>query len=837
MFPYMAHKSGTAVWNFTRSGSSGIDIQSTPQRAATFAAAATGEGTTVLLSHHDVDGLHNYFIGPDTGGANQAAMHLANTVNASAKRMELPFNLDDSRYVGHLEFRNGSTAFREVLAGTDPAETARLLAATLPLDSWVAIVIRQPVNSESRNAKKWLAHRLGAALPQHHSIAQNAVIISIWAGTDEKRGTQALLTQVAAILPGFDVAVQPRIISRFGVGPALLGVGVLFAAAVIFGVPFIEENFTFAALTQVTVGVAAAAAVAGLTGILRLFGITPSKYKRLRRRLDSLHFPSPAKRIIPPARPRAARVQGERQIQASEGAYPLASNAFLVGPQVIVGAVAPHAGAASGAASTTVRATPPALKKRIGPLLGHDDAGEDIYLSAAEMLFGVTVLGQPGSGKSNFVRSVYGWYCMDRVAPAGVAGFPGTKNAMIAFESKGDGAEKYERWSAAAGDKAMLFEVADPSSLSINLFGTQGTPGQKANDFVDALVYTFGEGAIQGRSRKTLVEFLTAALVVTPNLASQVSGLRVKGSPIYYTYVLLGGYGDQLGVDLAGVIMSEAVRRESAGATDAELNEARDALLSMYSGQSASVRAKFNEAPISKISQLLAFDHWFSPERKKVAWKTILTNHRSVIINTGNAANGKSITDSQTQLVSSLLMFTLRGAIRTNCSDFLSNNRYVSIFSDELSLLAGSSEEVLVWLKNQGRSFGVRPLLATQTPESLPDGLRKVIMTFNTLISFAQVEQHTAGEVADNLSGIVGEWDRSEILLLPRFTFALRTSIAQQRQSAFTVTVPDFEADIHNTISLQGYGARASTPVVSAKNIIAAAPVAAAVPKEAGLWD
>lgn len=833
----MGNKSENVVWNFTRSGSSGINIQVTPQRAATFAAAAVGEGTTVLLSHHDVDGLHNYFIGPDTAGSNQAAMHLANTVNATAKRTELPFNLDDSRFIGHLEFRNGSTAFREVLAGTDPAETARLFAATLPLDGWVAIVIRQPTGSESRNSKKWLAHRLGAALPQHHSIAQNAVVVSIWAGSDEKRDTEALLSQVAAILPGFDVAVQPRIISKHGVGPAMLGLGALFAAAVIFGVPFVAQNYPFNGLTQASIGLIVAAAVSGLGGILRLLGITPSTYKTVRHGLDAVRFPSPAKRMTPPARPRAASVKGDRQIAASEGSYPLAANAFLVGPQVIVGAVAPHAGAASGAASTTVRVTPPALKKRIGPLLGQDDNGDDCYLSAAEMLFGVTVLGQPGSGKSNFVRSVYGWYCMDRVTPANVAGFPGAKNAMIAFESKGDGAEKYARWSAATGDNAMLFEVADPNSLAINLFGTPGSPSQRANDFVDALEYTFEKGSIQGRSRRTLVEFFTAALVVTPEIASQVPGLEVNASPIYYAFVLLGGRTDQLGVDLAGVIMSESVRLESAGVVDAGLKEAHDALLYMYQGQSAAGRTRLNEAPANKINQLMAFDQWFSPKRKKVTWKTVLTNHRSVIINTGNAASGMSLTDSQTQLVSSLLMFTLRGAIRTHCSNFLAENRYVSIFSDELSLLAGSSEEVLVWLKNQGRSFGVRPLLATQTPESLPDGLRKVVMTFNTLISFAQVEQRTAGEVADNLSGVVGEWDRSEILHLPRFTFALRSSIAQQRQSAFTVKVPDFEGDIKNTISIQGYGAGASAPVMSRSNVFDAVPEVPVAPKEAGLWD
>ncbi|WP_454698212.1 hypothetical protein [Arthrobacter humicola] len=50
----------------------------------------------------------------------------------------------------------------------------------------------------------------------------------------------------------------------------------------------------------------------------------------------------------------------EKRIAASDCDYPLAPEAFLVGPSVVVGIVSPHAGAISGEAATRDRAVPPA---------------------------------------------------------------------------------------------------------------------------------------------------------------------------------------------------------------------------------------------------------------------------------------------------------------------------------------------------------------------------------------------------------------------------------------------------------------------------------------------
>ena len=125
--------------------------------------------------------------------------------------------------------------------------------------------------------------------------------------------------------------------------------------------------------------------------------------------------------------------------------------------------------------------------------------------------------------------------------------------------------------------------------------------------------------------------------------------------------------------------------------------------------------------------------------------------------------------------------------------------------NDELSLLAGNSPEVLGWLRDQGRSFGVRPFLATQRPEQLPTLLRNNLLTYGTLISFAQSDVSTANEVAANM-GSAGDWSMDDIQHLEPYHVLVRSHVEQRRQSAFIVKLPNFEADMAGYPAAQGRG-------------------------------
>lgn len=441
------------------------------------------------------------------------------------------------------------------------------------------------------------------------------------------------------------------------------------------------------------------------------------------------------------------------------------------------------------------------MLKRIGPLIGDTEQGP-AFLSAWDQEGQTAIAGRAGSGKSLLTRSLFGWCCLERRHPSGIAGFPGASNTLIAFESKGDGVHHYREWAAATGDNIKVVDIADPATLGIDVFDVGGSVFEKANFFVNALKYAFGEQAVGDRSFETLLGVLPAALLVTDEIAGAVPDLPTGGSPVFYTHVLLGGRGDEVGRALAAELAGESVRPEASG----ELREAVLAMSPLYGpGVTASARRNLQEAPRNKFRQLIELESWWTPNRRKVGWPLILDRHRAVVINTGTSAGGRMIEDALSGQVSAILMYSLRHAIQRVCAGWQEQGRSVSIFADELALLAGSSESVIAWLKDQGRAFGVRSFLATQRPDQLPEKVRKAFLNFSTFISYTQEDMAVAREIAEAVSGEEGEWSASDILQLNTYTAIVRAHVDKKRQPAFTVKVRNFEGNRAGFAVEQGY--------------------------------
>lgn len=807
------------IFRLARAG--GIDTNPTTftQRAGTFASAATNTGQATLLTRREKTGLNGYLILPAAALGTNAPLHLAHTVGARAEEAQMPEDLGDTPAIGTLTYRP-SPALRETQSGIDPTELPRLLANAMPEGSWVAVTLRKPSNKERKHYTPWLGNRLGTAVPTHHSTSPTAVVVAITAGGSSREEVTSLLSQVTAGLPGFDldsgVQFAPK---RHGLALGLPA-GLVLAAATLFGLPQVPAEYaefipaiTFPLLLALS-GVAAVLGLAALTGRIS------SPETKQRNRLAEPVFPAPAARRGRPRPPRKEHtIKGHRNINGEkvpfekfvpsfDGDYPLAPDTFMVGPNVVVGMVSPHAGAVSGAAATRARATPPVMLQEIGPLLGSNDDGS-AHLSAAAMLFGVAVVGKPGSGKSLLIRSLFGWHCLERVNPAGKPGYPGARNTLIAFESKGDGVAKYIQWAHTLGDKVLAIDVADSRTPAIDLFAVPGDNAAKAVFFTNALKYTFGAEAIGPRSFPTIVAVLTAALSVDERVIDSIEDrddriLKHGMSPLYYAFQLLAGTSDKVAVQLALGIKSLGIKLRERGEPDETLEQAYIAISSLFEDRTESARRPFLEPPRNKFEQLLIMEDWWTPSRKKVSWTDVLEGHRSVVINTGSSPSGILLDDEQNQQISSLLMYSLQNALKRTCSGWLEQGRSVSVFADELSLLAGTSPEIVAWIRDQGRSYGIRAMLATQRPEQLGAALRNNFLTYSTLISFAQTDVQTAGEVAANV-GSNGEWSTEDIQHLEPYHVVVRAEVDQRRQSAFIVKLPNFEADMSSYATAQGY--------------------------------
>lgn len=814
MFPGMKTSAPRSCWRLSRAG--GIDPNPTTyaQRAGQFASAAMQCGQVTLLLTSADGQMTGWMLAPEHPSASDAAMQLAATVAARVDRADPP-DLSGTREQATMAALSGAPPYRETLNGQDPAEFSRQMALAMRDGEWVAVTVRAPSRREGRTHKAWVSDRLGgSALPTHHSLAPGALVVTVRAGSPQGHGrTGALLAAAAAAMPGFDVATRAkRVPTRAWV---VLAVAALAIAAwglprVAGVVPALHEFLAGATWWQnaPNVGWVLGLLLGGYAAAAG-WGLVRAPGDRARAALGSMRFASAPRRWWPARKARDVR-QEDGTYRHREAQYPLAAAGFLVGPQVIVGLVAPHAGAASGQNATADRATPAILSEPIGPLVGQGADGRPVHISAADMLFGVGAVGRAGSGKSQLVRFLFAWTLAERLHPSCREGFPGQHSSLIAFESKGEGAQVYTEWGRSLGHEPVVMEIADPASPAVDLFDVPGTVRERAEFFANAMVYAFEPGSIQDRSFSTLVQVFTAALAITPALADQVEGVNPHGSPVYFAHLLLGGEGDRLASALAGALTSEAVRQEGAGTPVESLTLARKALAPLYEGKSEAARRPFLEAPVNKVSQLLAAGSWWSPARPRMGWAKLLEDGYVVVVNTGVTRAGTQVEDRLMHQMSALLMFGLRHAIARTCSGWNAAGRSVCLFADELSLLAGASPEVVTWLRNQGRSYGVRPVLATQYPDQLNPDVRAALLSFSTLLTFAQDAGRTATDAAADMAADGSQWDQADVVNLPRFTAIMRTNVDQARVPACTVKVANFEADQAGFVAAQGEALRAA---------------------------
>ena len=762
------------------------------QRAKPFGAAVTQLGGATILAVRGSSEVNSFLITPAgrrrAESSRKAASQLANAVGARAVLGEAMPDLTGSPVIGQLIARPHQVASRDSQSGADPTEVARLVARVALPGSWVAASMRPPTARELNLTRGWYRHRLAAQT--HHTNEGEALVVSLQAGGRTGEEVRSLLTQVAAALPGFDIEYRTQLFSR-ATPMSLTGLVALGSWA---GLGFGAKDWNLA------VAVSAAPALACL-GVAT--DVIPNAVSSARRRRDCGRFALPARRHGRVRRPRGEKTQPDGRVApAFGGDYPLAVTSFLLGPSVVVGLAAPHAGAASGANTTEMRSSPPALLADIGPVVGL--AGENdqqVHISAVDLVAGAAILGIPGRGKSVLTRSLFGWTCLERVTPSGKPGRPGKASTVIAFESKGEGAKLYTRWARALGDQCLRIDLADRTTPAVDLFDVPGTQRQRASLFVNAMKYAFDDGAIQERSFETLMAVVTAALFVTDAMAS-AAGLAGPESPVAYAHLLLGGGGDELGAALAAQLFS----LHSDHPLELELHAAVRALGPLYDGKVTSAqRRTLCEAPRSKLSLLAEAQVWWDPARPKLSWRQVLVNHLNVVVNTGVTDSGELVTDHLTQHMSAMLMYCLKESIMRYCSGWEQDGRSVTIFADELSLLAGSSPEVVSWLRAQGRSYGVHPVLATQWPDQLKPAVRTALMSFGTFFWFAQNNVEIIASAVGDLSADGTSWTSADISGLQPHSAILRAEVRKQRQPAVPVRIAYWEEDMASFAVAQGY--------------------------------
>lgn len=140
-------------------------------------------------------------------------------------------------------------------------------------------------------------------------------------------------------------------------------------------------------------------------------------------------------------------------------------------------------------------------------------------------------------------------------------------------------------------------------------------------------------------------------------------------------------------------------------------------------------------------------------------------------------------------------MYRFWNTVFAHCKDWLTLGKHTMLVCDELSLLANGSDDVLKNLREQGRSFGLILVFATQYPTQLSDTLLDSFLGYTTFISYntsiPRIATLTAARLTDN-EGLDG-WTGGAVTNLPKYHAAVRTRNMEQIQPAFIVSVKDFD--------------------------------------------
>ena len=788
----MTSRHSARAFRFTKAGAmhtSATDLGN----VASSAIVALPPGATFLTTRTDT-GLEHVLVTPDFSDAESVAFAIARSMNARSDEVDEVPDLTRTAHVARLRLDRGSTPRPDTQAGADFTVLSRVIGDMLKPGEWVAMAVRKPSKAESRHNKIWLEH---FGVRTHHSLAPNAVVMQLLAGGTDARRAMDLTVRTASAIPGFGLNVTGEKVSPAKLVTSFIVLAVLLVGAGIASmmIPQIAWPWWWTSIP---------AAVASVV-VAVLFGrqVLPSFARSVRRLLPWGQVPVPSRRFGRWQPPKAARtVQNKEtgaltEVPAQDGDYPLQENAFLVGPHLPLAFVSPHTGAGSGSASTAARSVPGELRAKVGPRAGVVD-DSPVHLSYADMWECLAAIGQPGSGKTALLEHLWGSLACDRKHPGAAFGLP-ARNAMVAFDTKGDGkaTEQYAKWMEFAGDQPDVFHVADPTALEgIELF--PDLPGQTAHewarDVVSAMQYIWGEESIGARSFDTLTNVMQASkLIARHGIAERVvlRTLPTDASPWFYANLLLTNEGDEIGTELFAALADAAVQPDA----PAEMAQAVATLSPIYgSGVTQAQRRQLVEAPRTKISALVSAEHWWSRPSTRT-WDELLDQDRAVVINTGISPWGHVLDEKLRTDLSSLMLFTLRSAIRRTCVGWFESDRAVWVFADEVKHIANVSAEVISWMRNDARAYGLRCMFATQTPDTLIPELRRVLLGFGTLVLFKQKEGTTVREIVATLTLSGTTWDTPDLVNLRRYEAIISTTYDGSELEPFNAVMPDYRGE------------------------------------------
>lgn len=748
------------------------DIAQIIQRSRQFGAILKSGGTASILLVGEETQVSTYIITNSTTSGDNTLNGIISAVGArivsSTDESFIQSILSSAPSIGALRAIGANGPSKSIQQNSNPVELAQIANSIMAPGTWICLTMRPSTTSEMRRVRKWY-HINDPGVRNHHTSELNQSTFSLLAGGRHNDEVENILLSIAGSMPGFDIDTQVDIL-KYSNLPAI--VSMVLAVLCLIGGAFTSVGWPLYIIGAALVGV----------GLLFYRGILKTQRTRVIESLMRGEIPSPPRRTIPPAPPKAEKTTTDGKVLPQKvGSWPLADHSFMGSPTIFLGLASRHVTTSNENAVAATRAIPSILlSDDIGPISGVDDRENYVHCSAADLWAGVGMFGIPGSGKTELMRSFFGWSILERVAPSGRPGWPGRQNALIVFEVKGD-AKGWEQWVGDYGDQSITCDLFDVSTPAIDLYNFGETAEERGTSLASVLSRAFPDSAIQGRSIDVITILLIAALAFP--LPQIWNGFEGDPNPINAGYTLCGGYGDEKAVELY-----QAMIRYQTEHPSEEQQRVLARMAAYFVSMTPSARRnEFNAArnKFSKLSQNLGA--WFLSTRPRFSWSQALENNWIVIFNYGSTTGAAD--ESARNGLSATLLSALQISIQQTCGGWKEEGRRVSIFIDELSVMVDVLGDVINWVRNQGRSFGVCPFFAAQMPEQLTKETRTTVSGLGHFFWFRQSASDIIAEAAKDLSNY-GTWTSQEIAAVPNFYALMRSTVQGQSQPAVFLRIP-----------------------------------------------
>ncbi|WP_276947098.1 hypothetical protein [Ferrimicrobium acidiphilum] len=751
------------------------DINQIVQRSRQFGAILKSGGHAAIVLIPEDNQVSTYIVTEEGRAGDNVLNGILNAVGARAVSGAsehclaiIQEAISSSESVGALRAVPQNGPSKSIQQNANPVELAQIAHSMMEPGTWVCLSMRAATNSEMRRTRKWY-HINDPGVRNHHTSELNQATFSLIAGGRHPHEVENMLLSIAGSMPGFDVDTRADILAVAHTDAIIsFVIGAGLSAAFFF--------------TKIGWPLLMLAGLSFVLGFLFYRGIVKTHRTRMIEGLMRGEIPLPPKRIVPPSAPRQEKQLPDGKIaQARVGSWPLADYSFMASPTIFIGLASRHVSTSSENAAAASRAIPSVLlSEDIGPIVGIDDRENYVRCSASDIWSGVGMFGIPGSGKTELMRSLFGWSVLERVSPSRRPGWPGPQNALFVFEVKGE-ASGWEQWISDYGDRSITCDLFDVNTPAIDLYQFGTTPEERGSSLAYILSRTFPDSAIQGRSMDVMVILLTAALSFP--LPEIWSGMEGDYNPLNAAYILCGGYGDEPAQNLYQAMVNYQTLNP---------DENRQRIVARMAAYFISMtpsarRNEFNAArnKFSKLSQTLGA--WFLSSRPRFTWARALRENWIVIFNYG--ATGGTTDEEAKKGICAALLYALEVSIQQTCGGWEKEGRRVSIFIDELSVMADVLDEVINWFRNQGRSFGVCPFLAAQMPEQLPREVRTTVAGLGLFFWFRQSAADIISEAARDLANY-GNWTSQEVASLPNYHALMRSSVGGQAQPAVFLKIP-----------------------------------------------